>query len=235
VTAQREALSRAGASGCSCNRGSPRRAGIAPTAGFTLVELLVAITLFALLSVALFGGLRFGLRATAAGTARLDWSAEIAASAGFLRAELADAQPLKKSEGGDQPTVAFEGTADSVEFVASPPARLAPGGWHVLRLALERGPGGGRLVLTSRLVRDDAGDAGPAEADRSVLLERVATLDLAYFGATQDGDTPAWHDRWQDAAALPALVRLRLGFADGGQAPDLIVALRAAAPVWRAP
>ncbi len=205
----------------------------ARSAGFTLLELLVAVTLFALLSVALFGGLRFGMRATQAGTARLDRSAEIAAASGFLRNEIADAQALDKTTGDGGKVVAFAGDGGSVEFVASPPAPLAAGGWHVLRLALEHGPGGGRLVLTGRLVRSDGGEAGAAL--RSVLLDRVSSVDFAYFGALAEGDAPAWHDRWQDAAVLPALMRLRIGFADGRQAPALLIALRAAPPPWRAP
>ena len=202
--------------------------------GFTLVELLVAITLFALLSVMLFGGLRFGMRATEAGTARLEWSAEIGAVAGFLRAQLADAQPLDKDEDGRR-TVAFDGEAEGVEFVALPPAYLAKGGWHTLHLSLERAKDGGRLVLTWRLVRADRSSDAVSAPHRSVLLEGVKTVEIGYFGAPAEGEAPQWHDSWHDAAALPALVRMRLAFADGHRAPDLVVALRAAAPPWPSP
>ncbi len=54
-------------------------------AGFTLVELLVAMTLLAFLSIALFGGLRFGARSW---EAVIDSSAErdrIASTQTFLR------------------------------------------------------------------------------------------------------------------------------------------------------
>lgn len=203
-------------------------------AGFTLVELLVAVTLFALLSVALFGGLRFGMRASETGTARLDWSAEIAAASGFLRNQLADAQPLQKDAADGNKVVAFDGERDSVEFVSSPPAHLAAGGWHVLRFALERRRDGDRLVLSWRLVRAGAGETAAGSEQRSVLLDRVTAIEFAYFGALTEGDTPEWHDHWRDAADLPALVRLRMSFADGRQAPELLVALRAAGPVWSA-
>jgi general secretion pathway protein J len=205
------------------------------SAGFTLVELLVALTLFALLSVALFGSLRFGLRATAAGTARLDWSAEIAAASGFLRNEIADAQPLQKTDADGGKVMAFDGDGGSIEFVASPPSPLAEGGWHVLHLFLERGPKGGRLVVTARLVHSDdsdSGDTSVATVARSVLLDGVSAIDIAYFGAYAEGDQPEWHDRWEDEAQLPALVRLRLRFADGREAPALLIAVRAAVPLW---
>jgi general secretion pathway protein J len=197
--------------------------------GFTLVELLVALTLFALLSVLLFGGLRFGMRATESGTARLDFTDEIATASGFLRSQLADAQPLEKDDGAGRKSVAFEGEADSLEFVALPPAFLAGGGWYTIHLGVERADGHDLLVVRWRLVRQDQTSEAVSQPQDSVLLDRVRTVEFGYFGVLVDGDLPSWHAQWRDANLLPALVRLRVGFADGRQAPDLIVALRAAA------
>jgi len=194
--------------------------------GFTLVELLVAVTLFALLSVLLFGALRFGTRAVSAGTARLEWSDELAATSNFLRNEIAGAQPLTKDEDGRR-TVAFDGETASLEFVTLPPAHLAAGGWYALHLGLEESRGKGRLVLTWRMVRADAGETAP---QRAVLLEDVSSLGFGYFGAENAGEPAAWHERWQSAAALPLMVWLSVGFANGRSAPDLIVAIRASPP-----
>lgn len=197
--------------------------------GFTLVELLVAITLFALLSVLLFGGLRFGMRATEAGTAQLDFTDEIAAATGFLRSQLADAQPLEKDDGEGGKSVAFEGEPDSLEFVALPPAFLAQGGWYTLHLGVERKEGHEVLAVRWRLVRQDQASDAVSPPQDSVLLDRVKTVEFGYFGALVSGDPPQWNAQWRGVGELPALVRLRVGFADGRQAPDLIVALRAAA------
>lgn len=196
--------------------------------GFTLVELLVAITLFALLSVMLFGGLRFGMQATEAGTDRMDWTAEIAAAAGFLRGQLADAQPLEKDEGDGRKSVAFEGERDSLEFVVLPPAFLAQGGWHTLHLGVERQDGHDRVVVRWRMVRPDQESDALSPPEASVLLDDVRTVEFGYFGALVDGDEPQWHAQWRGANTLPRLVRFSVSFADGRRAPDLIVALRAA-------
>jgi general secretion pathway protein J len=196
--------------------------------GFTLVELLVALTLFALLSVLLFGGLRFGTRATEAGTARNEWSAELAGAVIFLRNQLADAQPLLKRESDQSTSIAFDGEPGSMEFVGLPPAYLAPGGWHTLHLGLDRQRGRNRLVVAWRLVQTLGPEATLSQPRSSVLLDRVRSVEFAYFGALGDDDDPAWHERWQSAMRLPSLVRTRIVFTDGQTAPDIIVALRPA-------
>jgi len=195
--------------------------------GFTLVELLVAITLFSVLATILFGALRFGTRAAEQGTARLEWTEEVAVVANFLRSQIAGAEPLEKDEDGKK-SVAFEGQPSSVEFVALPPAHLAAGGWHTLDVGLEQEGGRGRLVLTWRLVRPDAGE--PDAPRRTVLLDGVKSVAFGYFGATAAGEDPQWHDHWEDAISLPLLLRLSVEYDNGRHTPDLIVALRAAPP-----
>ncbi len=195
--------------------------------GFTLIELLVAITLFSVLATILFGALRFGTRAAEQGTARLEWTEEVAVAANFLRSQIAGAEPLQKDEDGKE-LVAFDGQAGSVEFVALPAAHLAAGGWQTLHVGLEEQGGHGRLVLTWRLVRPDA--AAPDAPNRTVLLDGVKSVAFGYFGAAAAGEEPQWHDRWEDAISLPLLLRLRVEFENGRNTPDLIVALRAAPP-----
>lgn len=197
------------------------------SAGFTLVEALVALTLFALLSVFLFGGLRFGNRAVGLGTDAIERASGLALAEGFLRQQLAAAQPLPMEGSDGQVTVAFDGAPDRVQFVTMPPAYLARGGFHWLRLALEDR----RLIVRWEPAQASGRESAPAvggASGASVLLEGVGDIALSYFGAREDEKVPTWHDRWQDAAALPDLIRLHIAFADGRPAPDLLVATRLA-------
>lgn len=205
-------------------RSSRNRPQASASAGFTLVEAVVALTLFALLSVFLFGGLRFGNRAVALGTDAIERTSSLALAEGFLRQQLAGAQPLPMQGSDSQPTVAFDGAPDRLEFVTLPPAYLAHGGFHWLRVGVEER----HLLVRWEAVQTAGRESEPAGGGGSVLLDGVAAIDLAYFGAQADGEAPAWHDHWQDATALPALVRLRIAFADGRQGPELIVAPRLA-------
>ena len=64
------------------------------TLGFTLVELLVAITLLGLIAVALSGALRFGARVWDVGTERGAQSSRVEAAQNFLRRRIAEANTV---------------------------------------------------------------------------------------------------------------------------------------------
>ena len=194
--------------------------------GFTLVELLIAVTLLALLAVVLFGGLRFGTKATAAIDRRVDHAAQLGALYDFMKNEVADAENLVGARRA-APTI-FDGYRHALGFTAVPPAYLSPGGFQRLRIYLAPGPRFHRLLVSWRPVQRGFAPAHIAAPQPSVLLDNVETVAFAYYGATGPKEAPAWHMNWS-GRALPQLVRLRVTFADGETAPDMIIALRLAA------
>ena len=116
-------------------------------AGFTLVELLVALTLVGLISLVLFGGLRFGTRAWEAGTSRGEESRRVAIVQSLLRRQLSQAVlPARRSREVDAPQ-AFDGAAESIQFVAPLSAHVGFGGLYRFELAVERAAARRRLVL----------------------------------------------------------------------------------------
>ena len=60
--------------------------------GFSLIEVLIALTLFAILMAMLSSGVRLGSRIQASGSEQIDEWSQIAAVQRFLRAELATTQ-----------------------------------------------------------------------------------------------------------------------------------------------
>ena len=195
--------------------------------GFTLVELLVAITLVAILTGALFGGLRFGTRAASAVAARTDRSAEIALLYDFMQNELSDAR-LLPDRTGVASTPSFEGLPDSMSFVAIPPAYLALGGFQRLQLGIEDAGNARRLIVSWQALPRGPIAAEPVSLRPSILLDRLANARFAYFGVVDTNRAPEWADRWIDRQDLPQLVRMRVVLADGSTTTDLIVAPRMA-------
>src|SRR5687767_7217603 len=99
--------------------------------GFTLVEMLVAISLMALLSVILFGGLRFGMRAWEVGSDYIDRPTRIERIQNLLRQEIS--QALLPAPVGD-PVPTFFGGPESLTFVAPLPAHRGIAGPHLFQL-----------------------------------------------------------------------------------------------------
>jgi general secretion pathway protein J len=190
--------------------------------GFTLVELLVALALLGLLSVGLFGGLRFGLHAWQHGSARTDRSQRMLTAQNLLRRIIGDVYPQFVAEDPTRGHVDFSGTATSLEFLASAPIALGHSGRLRYRLVVERHGDHTDLIMTAR---PELADADARATERRTLLADVEAIAFGYFGRTRSDDAAQWRDAWSGQVDLPQLVRVRV--ADAGRAwPDLVVAPR---------
>jgi general secretion pathway protein J len=195
-------------------------------AGFTLLELLIAITLLGLLMAGLLGGLRLGARAWDRSADRLDESGRLLAVHGFLTDRLSNAMPIyvQGAESGD--ALAFAGEADRLTLVTTLPDQLGPG-LHTITLGLAGDEPGRDLVMAWQPFRlDENGlEMAIAGGGRRVLLNDVAGLTLGYFGAPDPGAEPTWHEVWQGEELLPTLIRLELDLGEDSprRFPDLIV------------
>jgi general secretion pathway protein J len=196
-------------------------------AGFTLVELLVAMTLLAFLSIMLFGGLRFGARSWEAVVKSSAERDQIVATQTFLRDRLSQLT----LPGSGRRLLAdaenrFNGEARQMEFIAPWLSALSLGGLYRFTLWHEDA-GDGQLLLRWR-----PADADPEAleelsdlAGERVLLDGVTEVNLSYYGAADEDDPSEWHDQWENPAASPRLVRVHLVFADARRVwPDFVVA-----------
>ena len=128
--------------------------------GFTLVELLVALTLFALMSVLMFGGLRFGLRAWESGGERIDEAAQVEVVQNLLRRALSQARRTLGSDEDRDTLSVFSGTPDTMSFVAPLPSHSGNGGLAVFLLSERQNSDGASLALAWKIFRPDDLDFG---------------------------------------------------------------------------
>lgn len=196
------------------------------SAGFTLVEVLVAMVLLGLISLTLFSSFRFGVRAWEAGTARVEQLGELEVVQNLIRNELTEAVQLPVDSGALVPESTFVGAPGELRFSGPLPVHLGMGGTHVFTLS-STGTGRDRgLTLRWQLYRPDMLIDGEGWSDPVVLIAGISDLELAYFGAEKDDELPTWRDSWKDQETLPELIRLRVKFehADPRWWPDLVVA-----------
>lgn len=206
----------------SCHNGSRQ-------SGFTLLEMLIAMTLLALVMAMVFGALRLGARAWEASDTSATNLARLEAVHGFLRRSLAASATVLASDDRGKRQILFTGDADGLEFVTLMPPYLGIGGYHRLTLTVAGEGKDRRLRLHRRLYQGggDGTDVGAAAGDgeETVLMEGIAGIELSYFGALDSTSEPQWHEGWREAAALPELIRLRVRFVkdDRRRWPELVV------------
>ncbi len=200
--------------------------------GFTLLELLIAMTLLGLLMLGLFGGLRLGARVWEASDARSADRARIEAVQRFIRAYLGQARPLAAADRTGDDVVAFIGRGERLDFTAVLPAHLSAGGFEHVALSLaDRDDGQGLVREHGPLQRREDGRAELFQLDEgetAVLLDNLVVVKFSYYGARNNGENAEWTDRWDDDQRLPLLVRVRIEFPESDRRiwPELTVALR---------
>jgi general secretion pathway protein J len=188
-------------------------------AGFTLLEVLVALVVLGLLMATLAQGMRIGLGAMTVGQ-RIGAGVDgLEATERTLRALLGRAAP---SDTATQDR-AFTGLAQGMAFTTTLPEGLGtplPVEADVSLLVAD----GHRLELRWRPHHRNWIVTPPPPAT-VVLQEGVAGLALEFFEPGADGRGGRWLSSWR-GGDLPRLVRIRVTFPDGDRRhwPDIVVA-----------
>lgn len=191
--------------------------------GFTLLELLIAVSLLGLLFAALTGGLRFGTKAWQTSAERLSQSDELQLVYRTLRRQISTSLDAPGDLVSDRQQGSFEGRRDRLSFVGGAPAQaMAPGLFHLEFYLVPDEVGQALALHWERLgttaTRTDNDNVEP-------LLRGLRSIEFSYFGKTRREDTARWLNEWRDNPGLPALVRITVEFVDSTHTPwpDIII------------
>jgi general secretion pathway protein J len=183
-------------------------------AGFTLLELLIALVLLAAIAAVLVAAIASARQALVA-VDRRGAQAAVPAVQGVLRRLIREARPGPQLPLPPEAARAFIGEPNRLSFVSSFVPQGQYGGlWRYEVFLASAGASSGRLVIDQQLRSPPATSMAPGEA-RIVLLDGVAALRVRYFGALGQDSPPTWHDSWSHPAGLPLLVSLDLTFSQG--------------------
>lgn len=195
--------------------------------GFTLLEMIIGITLLGFVLMLLYGGLRLATRSWEAGEKTVATTSRQAVVDEFLRRQLVLAYPLRWKMDDGQEIVAFTGETGSLHFAAPISARLGTGGIHLVAIEEERTSDGNALRLRWHLPDPELkAFEFPEEGDQVRLVRDIDALEFAYFGSETKDTEPTWHDTWHSETEFPQLVRLRLKPKEGEPWPDILVELK---------
>jgi general secretion pathway protein J len=190
--------------------------------GFSLMEVLAALALLAILLLGVYSGVRSTTLSVSHGSsviARLD---EVRGAREFLRRQLSSATALPWKVLDEGSPVVFEGDGTHLRFVSTLPGYLGKLGPQVIEIALADDDKDGH-ELEARLAPLPGSQSTVADGAGDVLLARVRSLRVRYA----QGGTDAWRDDWKDVMSLPGAVEITVVPEEGGEAwPPLIVAPR---------
>lgn len=200
-------------------------------AGFTLVEVLVALTILSAVLVALAGTMRGMAQTSDRVDVRLSRGDDVRVVSEFLRRAMGDMvrhEVVNPAAPGPM-RLLFDGRADSMTWVGVMPAGYGGGGRHLFRLAGEGDAGKLRLVL--RYTPADTLEAMPTQWSTlpfKVLNDDLQHLEFRYQGGPAGAPVPS--TQWAPTGTLPARVALNISDAQG-EWPLLMVSVGTPAPL----
>lgn len=182
-------------------------------AGFTLLEILVALTVFGFLLVGLSETVRFGLTAWRQDARMSDGKTDLEAVDRSLRSIV---ENLAVGDEADRSSI--DGSADSLTGVTQ--LRVPGGGLQPLLVQAGLAVSGTRLVLRWRPYHHGialGAAAAPAEAE---LMSGVSRLAIEYWRPSG-----VWAVSWHEPD-LPLLIRFRVTLRgkDAPRWPDIVIA-----------
>ena len=186
-------------------------------AGFTLLELLVALVVLGFVLTGLSQGVRYGLRATDAQARMVNERGELDAVDRALRRLIEQMDPGTARDGSG-----VQGSASRLVFISQLPAAS---GLATQRATVVLAVDGARRLVLRASPRPPGKPFGPPPPPiETELLRDVERIELAYWPR----DTASqWTNTWS-ASVLPLLVRLRVVFPPGDRRhwPDIVASPR---------
>ena len=188
-----------------------------PGAGFTLLELMISLTIMGLVLVLVFGAFRIGSRAWERGERDVEVRQRERVVLNLWKRQTASACPKEIHPKEEEPAFSMRGDSGAVEFVSCISA-LSPsrsGMVHVRYEVLEAEEGEG---LALRLYEKDlirlSWDRNPEKwekADVHLLIPSAEKIAFSYLKPATDREAaPGWQEHWmpEEDPGLPLAVQI---------------------------
>jgi len=186
--------------------------------GFTLIEVVITLTILGFICLIVFGAFRLGLSAWERGESVKDEYQKARIVSQLITQQVKSAVPYKiKPQKAEGDYLAFEGDARSLRFVSSLPVRgKQPEGFVYAKYEFkEEGSEGGRLILyEEKALNKDFFAEEPKEELAVSLLEGVSSVRFEYFREEDplNNQQEEWVEEWKakDEKRLPKALKMTI-------------------------
>lgn len=193
--------------------------------GFTLIEVLIAMTLLGVIMALLFASLKISAESWEKSEKKVSDIGDIAAVVNFFQRHLVDARPLWNDFNKQEKLFSFQGVSQSLQFVSAFPASAARSGLQLFTLELVNIDKEQAIKVTlTPFYPPPEGEDWMKEDD--ILIHHVENFTLAYFGQEKGQNESRWTDQWLENDTLPSLVKIKIDLQNEIFWPEMIFELK---------
>jgi len=196
--------------------------------GFTLIELVLALTIVSIVVALILGAFQVGQQAWSRGDAAAEAHQRLRVVMERMRRQLIGAV-AQRMPNQDSAATVFEGDTRHIDFISL--ASLAPGvdrGLVTVRYMVRDEAAGEALFFAEKpLVALTLGNEGQAidDQDAQRLLDSMTAVSFAYMAPYGAGRGSTWQAHWPEdqLAGLPAAIKVSLRQAPGDPLIEMVV------------
>lgn len=189
--------------------------------GFTLLEMMIAVTLVAMMAVGLWGVFRVAIGGWSRGTQMIDANQRHRSIMDLVKKQMAATYWAAPTDGERQeqqaeiPPVLFEGTDTGVRFVSLNALDFQehPGLTLVSYSVAQDGIGNYSLVESEqKYLGSGSAQETSSAAEPTVIFENLSGCTFQYFDPQEDDNAGRWVDQWsgEESRRLPTAISLSL-------------------------
>lgn len=186
--------------------------------GFTLLELMISITLIGIMVLIITGAMRLGFRSVDSGERKMEALERIRASLNIVDSQVRSEVPLTYDENGAKKYY-FKGSGSSMQFSTNYSIWGGQKGYVVVAYRAETAPDRKQALYASE---NTIGFEGNRETK---LFDNLDAIYFEYFYKGPTDPEGRWTEQWTDDNNIPEKIRLNL--IDGTTKTSLILPMRA--------
>jgi len=187
------------------------------SAGFTLLELIISITLVAIIVLIVAGASTLGYRSFSSGERKLNATERLRSSLTIIDAQIQSGVPLTL-EGGGVKQYYFVGEQDTLKFSTNYSIWGGQRGYVIVNYRVETDDRGKKILLAAEY------KVGLESERETRLLEGFDEITFEYFKQDVTDEEGEWVSQWIDEEMMPA--RIRINLVRGGTPLSYIVPIR---------
>lgn len=194
--------------------------------GFTLLEVLIGMSLLGVMMVLLFGSLSVCVQNWDKGEDKIAVVSQKAVIRNFFVNHLQNLLPLQ-NDLVEPKQLSFQGNQTSLQFVSSMPASAGRMGLQLFTVGMDGSHKQGNIKVSMQPFFP-VNDGDNWKAEDVVILKDVKRLIFSYFGPdeAQLGQVVVWYDTWLERQKTPLLVKVLIEMKNGDVWPEIVVALK---------